>query len=121
MLTKLDFTQQLIAKLPDPPALNHAMETWWYDHRQAGGLRLSSQGVKALESLGVEHYEFELPRSLLPRHLLSLGRKMSCPYYINNRGSKPHIIFYGGREASMYALFGDIDRFCQALNPPKIP
>ena len=116
MLTKLDFTQQLIAQLPDPPALDQAMETWWYDRRQAGGLRLSAEGVKILESLGIEYYEFELPRSLLPRHLLSLGRKMSCPYYINNRSNKPRIVFYGGREATMYSLYGDINRFVAGLS-----
>lgn len=118
MPTKLDFTKHLLAQLSDPPGLEEAIETWWYDYRGLGGLglRLSVQGFKAFESAGIENYEFALSRRPYPKDLLTLARKLTCPYFINSHRQKITILLYGSREATMYALYGDFDRFIKNVS-----
>jgi hypothetical protein len=119
MLSKLDYTQQILKQLPDDnrPSEEFALSLWWQDIRPEGGLRLSPEGCVIFNAIGIAAYEFEVPPSTPARAstLLTLNRKLTCPYYIT-LGKKPKIIFYGSKEATMYSLYGNIDKFIQAIS-----
>jgi hypothetical protein len=50
----------------------------------------------------------------IPGRLLTLDRKLTCPYYIS-LGKKPKLLLFGSREATMYSLYGDIDKFIKGI------
>jgi hypothetical protein len=115
-----EITQNIINQLPPSEQVitpEIANELWWQDIRGGGGLRLSMAGYQVFEQLGIEKYVFEVapntPAS--PAQLISLNRYVTCPYYLRN-GKKPSITLYGSREATMYALYGDIKRFVRAIS-----
>jgi len=119
MLSKLDYTQQILKQLPlgDRPTEDDALTTWWQDIRPDGGLRLSPEGCVIFIRLGITNYEFEIPPSTLARAntLLILSNKLTCPYYIM-MSKKPRLLLFGSKEATMYSLYGDIDKFIVAIN-----
>lgn len=119
MLSKLDYTQQILEQLPADkrPTEEEALSSWWQDIRSDGGLRLSPEGCILFKKLGIASYEFEIPRntSVLPNTLLTLGNKLTCPYYIAI-GKTPMLVLFGSKEATMYSLYGDINRFIKAIN-----
>ena len=96
---------------------HQALDAWWRDARYKNCLRLSSEGYNAFESLGIVGYNFELSPGVPARSrvLLILSRKLTCPYYINV-GKKPSLTLFGSKEATLYSLYGDIDRFVIALS-----
>jgi hypothetical protein len=119
MLNKLDYTQQILKQLPvdDRPSEEDALSIWWQDIRPAGGLRLSSEGCVVFNQLGIDSYEFDVPPSTPARAntLLILSNKLTCPYYIVI-SKKPRLVLFGSKEATMYSLYGDINRFIAAIN-----
>lgn len=119
MLSKLDYTQQLIKQLPvdDRPTEEDALSMWWQDIRTDGGLRLSLEGCVIFNQLGIASYEFEIPPGTPARAgtLLILSNKLTCPYYIAI-GKKPRLVLFGSKEATLYSLYGDINRFIAAIN-----
>ena len=118
MLNKLVLTQELITRYPDAPALDEAMVTWWQNIRDDGGLRLTSQGFYVFENLlELESYSFELPEKLLvPKNLIALDHRMTCPYYIVNNRKHNNMVMFGSREAMMAVLHGDMQRFINSLS-----
>lgn len=117
MSTKLEFTRQMLAQLPDnQTTLELAMQDWWQDIRPNGGLRLSVYGFDVFNQLEVSRYEFEVPGSMpaKPNQLITLNNKLTCPYYIR-LGKKPKLILFGSQEAIMMSLYGDIERFIRGL------
>jgi hypothetical protein len=119
MLSKLDYTQQILKQLPEGvrPSEDYAVSVWWQDIRPEGGLRLSPEGCVVFKQVGITPYEFEVPPGTPTRAntLLILNRKLTCPYYIT-LGKKPKLILYGSKEATMYSLYGDVNRFIKGLN-----
>jgi hypothetical protein len=118
MTTKLEFTQQMLAQLPDnQPTVELAIQDWWQDIRPVSGLRLSMQGFDIFNQLGVMYYEFEVPPSMpnKPNQLITLNNKLTCPYYIKP-GKNPKLILFGSQEAIMMSLYGDIERFIRGLS-----
>ena len=119
MKNKIEFTDKLLKELPGDHGLTleSALMEWWQDPRADSGLRLTNSGHKTFQQLGLEHWSFDVPAITVarPKHLIVLNKHVYMPYYITV-GKKPQITFYGSREATMDALYGDINRFINALN-----
>lgn len=120
MLTKLDYTQQILKNLPDNLRMSEeeALRTFWQDPRTDSGFRLSYSGYKALKFLQIEHYAFDVPPGAViarPSALLTLNRKMLSPYFIGI-GKNPCIVFFGSKEATLFSLYGDINKFISSLS-----
>lgn len=119
MLTKIDYTQTILSQLDDKNRieLDEAMQSWWQDIRPNSGYRLTFHGFKAFKDAGLVHYEFEVPPSIpaRPFHFITLNKKLTCPYFLS-LGKKPIFALFGGKEATMFSLFGDFEKFVQSLN-----
>ena len=85
--------------------------------RPDSGLRLSTEGCVVFKQLGIAAYDFDIPASAPVRAntLLVLNNKLTCPYYLVH-GKKPKLVLYGSKEATMYSLYGDINRFIASIN-----
>ena len=118
MDSKLKITQRLIEQLegPDRPDIETAMTAWWQDWRPEKGLRLTMEGRDTFDHLGYESHRFAIPMviAVIPRNLLILERKLTCPYHIQ-LGKKPVLTLYGDKEATLFALFNDPDKFMALL------
>jgi len=121
MPTREDYTRKVIELLADCNAysLDAARVSWWQDSRGQGGMRLTDCGHKQFSRAGLEYWQFDFdPRSRggwpKPRHLLVLKNHLTAPYFLQI-GKKATLVFYGSKEATMFALYGNIDSFVQAL------
>ena len=119
MLSKLDYNRHTLSLLPSDHGLNLeiALKDWWQDIRPDGGLRLSREGYQVFKQLGIESYEFDVPvgTPANPGQLVALNKHLTHPYFIQ-LGKKPRLVFFDGREASAFALYGDIVKFTRGLN-----
>ena len=117
MPSKQYLTQQLLTQLPpdDRPAYQFALKTWWQDSRDDGGLRLSPYGLDVFRLLEIESHEFEFSRALSPGLLMTLNRKLDCPYYLKG-GKTTRLMLFGSEQAVMYAMYGDMEKFLRYLD-----
>ena len=119
MLSKDSITRKILEGLPDNdrPTFEEACQSWWMNFRDDGGMRLTQTGYLAISTLDIQHYTFDVPPSLpaLPGQLLTLDRKLDCPYFIR-LGKKPQLIVFGSQQATMMALYGDLVKFLKYLN-----
>ena len=99
MLNKIALTQQLIEQLRSDIALtlDEAMNEWWKNPDKDAGLRLTTEGFFVFDLLKIDHYEFDVPASYI------------------FLGKKPKLLLFGSKEATMYSLYGDIDKFLKGL------
>ena len=113
MNDKLEFTKNLIAQ-SEIWTTEEAMQQWWQNPN--GGWRITSVGFEAFEQYKIEHWDFETDVSIqaIPRILLVLDRKLTAPYFIKV-GKRPKLCFFASREATMYALYNDVNRFVASL------
>ena len=118
MPNKAAITQRLIEQLDsqDRPDLETATTAWWMDWRTDKGLRLTTEGRDLFDHLGYESHCFEIPNiiAIIPKNLLILERKLTCPYHIQ-LGKKPRLTLYGSKEATLFALFNDPVKFMALL------
>jgi hypothetical protein len=118
MLNKIDITRQLIEQLdgPDRPEFEIALKHWWTDWRADKGLRLTTKGRDLFDHLGYESHSFEISNTIviIPKNLLTLERKLTCPYYIK-LGKKSKFTLYGSKEATLFALFNNTEKFLTLL------
>ena len=116
MPNKQQLTQQLLNQLPvdDRLSLEIALKSWWQDSRDDGGLRLSISGYDAFKFLSIEQYKFDFTKVLSPSLLMTLNRKLDCPYYLK-AGKTPKLIIFGSQQAIMYAMYGDLEKFLHYL------
>ena len=119
MLTKQQITQQILTGLPeeDRPTYDEACKSWWMNFRDGGGFRLTNAGYMALSTWDFETYSFDVPTNIvaIARHLLTLDKKLDCPYYIKI-GKNPQIVLFGSRQAVMLAMYGDLEKWMLFLN-----
>lgn len=118
MLSKQQITQAVLELVTSNfrPTLDQALQQWWKDPRDDTGLRLSAEGFFVFGLAEIVHYKFVMPPSIHAKAatLLTLDRKMTCPYYLT-QGKSPDIYIYGDREATMFALYGDVEKFLRAI------
>ena len=117
MPSKQYLTQQLLTQLPpdDRPSFEQAMKSWWQDIRDDSGLRLSISGYDAFKFLKIELHDFEFTKALSPSLLMTLNRKLDCPYYLKV-GKTPKLVLFGSQQAVMYAMYGDMEKFLRYLD-----
>ena len=119
MTTRQQYTERLLESLPedDRPTLEEALQSWWMNFRDGGGMRLTNAGLMALSTWEFETYSFAVPTNIvaIARHLLTLDKKLDCPYYIKI-GKNPQIILFGSRQAMMLAMYGDLEKWMTFLN-----
>lgn len=118
MRNRLEFTRQLVSQLPPGSwTVDQARLAWWYNVRENGGMRLTSQGYKVfVKDLELEHYEFALPKDFRfnQRTVLALDRKLQTPYFLKKENHKlSKIIFFGSRDAVLANLYGDLEKFLE--------
>jgi hypothetical protein len=116
MPNKQELTQQLLIQLPedDRPSYRVALRTWWQDSRDDGGMRLSLYGLDVFKLLKIAQYEFEFTHALSPSLLMTLNRKLNCPYFLKG-GKSTRLILFGSEAAVMYAMYGDMQKFLSYL------
>lgn len=114
MPSKLELTKKLTAQ-SDIWTVEDAMQHWWQNPN--GGWRLTYDGFRAFEQYKLEHWDYETPAAIQAKAgiLLTLDRKLAAPYYIRI-GKSPLLCFFDSKEAIMYSLYGDINRFVSALS-----
>ena len=119
MITKEEITQKILQGLPedDRPTYDEACKAWWMNFRDGGGFRLTNAGYTAIGTCDLETYAFQAPSDLVakPKHLLTLDKKLDCPYYIKI-GKNPQIILFGSQQAVMLAMYGDLEKWMTFLN-----
>lgn len=118
MNSKLAITEKLLAELPESqrPHLYQAMHSWWMNFRDGGGMRLTTAGFEVFNASNFETYAFDASPALVtkPRHLLTLDKKLDCPYYIKI-GNTPRIVLFGSQQAMMLAMYGDLEKWIDFL------
>ena len=113
MLSKQQLTQSWVAQFTIW-TVEDAMQSWWQN--PDGGWRLTHIGFDAFQQLELEHWDFETDVAIqaIPKILLALDRKITGPYYIKV-GKRPKLCFFASKEATMYALYNDVNRFVAGL------
>jgi hypothetical protein len=120
---KHQLTQRLIELLPDRDriSLDAALPAWWFNIRKNGGMRLTAIGHMAfVNQLDLENYSYDIADPLIftKRLMLKLDRQMQMPYYIHAvKGIPKKIVFFGGREAVMVNLYGNLQQFLDNYRP----
>lgn len=119
MNVKQQYTARLLESLPedDRPTLEEALQSWWMNFRDGGGMRLTNAGFMAFGTCDLETYSFAVPANIvaIARHLLTLDKKLDCPYYIKI-GKNPQIVLFGSKQAVMLAMYGDLEKWMTFLN-----
>jgi hypothetical protein len=120
---KHQLTEQLIKQL-DPNlgiTVQQAMNTWWFNIRKTGGMRLTGSGYRVfVEELDIARYEFAIPdpHQFNQHVILSLDRKMQMPYYIHAvKGIPKKIAFFGSQEAVVINLYLNLQQFLDNYQP----
>lgn len=118
MFNKSLLTQQILSQFPEQDRLSfdQAMKLWWQDIRNDSGLRLSVSGFDAFTAADIDCHRFDVDKNtlLFPRQLLMLNNKLDCPYYIKP-GKPAQLILFGSKQAVLYAIYGDLEKFIEYL------
>ena len=114
MPNKVDYSAQFARLLSIEP--EEIMSTWWANLREQGGLRLTPAGYGVLcNELELESYRFTVP-TLTPKNLLVLDKKITCPYFLERRRAQIDIVLFGGDQAIMATLYGDVIQWLKSLD-----
>jgi hypothetical protein len=116
-MNKATLTSNLINSFPDAPDLDQALNTWWVNLRESGGLRLSEIGYQIFcNKLEFDSYTYNIDLAVLtPKNLILLDRYLTCPYYLTGSRKNSRLVLFGSKEAMMAALHGDMQRFIKSL------
>lgn len=109
-LTKV-FLKQL-DKSTDETSVKQYMPIWWQNTRSKdkGGLRLTDEGYKILQDIGLAVYDIPFPPDMpmTTQVIIFLDQFIDCPYYITNRS----IIVTNEKKAVELTLFsGDLRKY----------
>lgn len=119
MITKEQITRKILQSFPKEITMtvDQALQAWWMNFRDGGGMRLTQAGFDTLSASDFETYCFDVPHGFVlssPRHLLILDKKLDCPYFIK-LGKKSQIVLFGSRQAVMLAMYGDLTQWMTFL------
>lgn len=123
MRNKLKLTEELVKQLPNEysTTLENAKNTWWFNIRPTGGMRLTALGFKVLtEQLDLKFYSYKIPDEMLftQQTVLDLDRKLQNPYFIVTKKQFPtNLIFFSSKEAMLINLYGDLANFLDNYKP----
>jgi hypothetical protein len=114
---KRELTRVLLRELDSALDLDAAMNAWYVNIRESGGMRLTDLGYRTLRTGHIASYRFtpDKKRWLSKQMLLDLDRGLDYPYYIDRDG----IEFFSSRDAVMVNLYGDLEKWLQSLVDPK--
>ena len=109
-LTKV-FLKQL-DKSTDETSVKQYRPIWWQNTRSKdkGGLRLTDEGYKILQDIGLAVYDIPFPPDMpmTTQVIIFLDQFIDCPYYITNRS----IIVTNEKKAVELTLFsGDLRKY----------
>jgi hypothetical protein len=119
-LTKLDYTNAFVRNDPNFNIPQKEQKAYfWYNVRDAGGLRLSDNGYNHLVTkLDVENWTIDIrDNKLTQRFLLDLDKFIDCPYYIV-KGRWPKIVIF--KEQTYFTLALHNKNFESFLNVHKV-
>lgn len=113
MRNKTKLTADILEKLPEHLRipLVRAMPLWWYNIREAGGMRLTQAGFELFtQQLQLQSHQisYDIKKNGHMRMLLELDRKLTCPYYIEKQKT---IHLFGEKEAVLAMLYSDLEQF----------
>jgi hypothetical protein len=114
---KRELTARLIKQLELNTTVDQAMNVWYCNIRDSGGLRLTEVGRRVLMSHGIQswHLPAPTPRWITPRLLLDLDQRVDWPYYVHRDG----LTVFSSRDAVMAQLYGDIRTWVTSLEHPR--
>jgi hypothetical protein len=117
MLNKTIVTTQIIRQLDLDESVDSALQSWWHNIRDTGGMRLTDAGLQVFTSQGqFASYEFDINVSpLTPALLLALDRYMTCPYHVKKSRNHSVLTMFGEREAITASLYGNVKKFVDNL------
>ena len=123
MLDRTELIQAWLAQI-DPelrPTQDQAMNTWWRNIRDTGGLGLSDEGYEWLtRELKLPEWRYHVPHkdatSMSLRRMLTLDRHCPCVYWFKLTSREFQLSFFDSREAMTYNLYGDLDRYLAMLD-----
>ena len=126
VLDRRTITERVLAQI-DPEyteaGLQTALNRWWKNIRDSGGLGLTDLGLQSFEQAQLESWTFTVTVNELKNSLgswafnLGLDRKMPCPYYVkfSHRSIEKTIIVFDSRVASMITLYGNLKDYMLTL------
>jgi hypothetical protein len=116
MDTKTAYTRTFMTLLEQPiheESIKTNYYTWWQNVResyQARSLRLTNQGLEAVEKLEIKTYTIKFPDRIIftPQTYLWLDEFVDCPYFVD----KKNIVVTMERMALQLMMFaGDITKY----------
>jgi hypothetical protein len=128
--SKEEITETILEQLrndPDNPwkdrAVDSVMFAWWATGRTGKGLRLTEQGFRAFTYANLVYYEYALfppkfssTKSDQNQYLLSINRKVKCPFYLGTKSKTPPFIrVYDSKIAMLISLYGSLHDYLESV------
>lgn len=120
-LLKQKIVNAVLKQLPEQLRIpeDDAMNSWWLNIRQEGGLRLSDMGDQVFRTADIEYFEFPMNPSTHESWvhvMIDLNNKLKAPYYIALLSKKtPLIRIYDSKVAMMIGLYGNIFEYLKSI------
>lgn len=123
---KQRITEAVAKELPSASEYNLDIEElvskWWMTGRQ-DGLRLTDIGDVTFQLAEIEHFTYSMdriPEGSWYTFLLSLNRKIKCPYYLGvnkleDKKNEPFIRLYDSKIAMLVSLYGTINDYLESI------
>jgi len=122
---KKAITSAIYKNLPDDSPykdvpLEDLLFRWWWTRRSTEGLRLSEEGASVCTLIDLEYFDFDFPLSAEDHPFIgvTLGKKISCPYYIgfkNRLYKSAYIRIYDSKIAMLITLYGGIKDYIDSI------
>jgi hypothetical protein len=123
--SKLAITKAIYNNLPDDNPykeipLEKLVFRWWWTGRSTEGLRLNEEGMTVCSLIDLEYFDFDFPLSAESHVFIgvTLGKKISCPYYIgfkNRLYKSAYIRIYDSKIAMLITLYGGIKDYLESI------